>query len=178
MHGGCGTEEARPMSSPTLDGAYERCRRIHACHGRSYYLATLMLPRWKRRHVHALYGFTRYADELVDDMSTGLAPAERAARLAALRERRRAGPCRRPGRPGRGPGRRPGRAGAARGAAVRGRPGPGALRPRRAGHRAARAVLAAVRARRVHAVPGDPGRDRTRRLRGAADPGAGAAAAP
>jgi 15-cis-phytoene synthase len=75
------------MSSPTLAAAYERCRRIQAAHGRSYYLATLMLPRWKRPHVHALYGFTRYADDLVDDMDTGLAPAERAGRLAALRTR-------------------------------------------------------------------------------------------
>jgi phytoene synthase len=75
------------MSSPTLAAAYERCRRIQAVHGRSYYLATLMLPRWKRPHVHALYGFTRYADDLVDDMDTGLAPAERAGRLAALRAR-------------------------------------------------------------------------------------------
>jgi 15-cis-phytoene synthase len=73
------------MSSPTLGAAYERCRRIHAEYGRSYYLATLMLPRWKRPHVHALYGFTRYADELVDDLGSGLPPAERAGRLLALR---------------------------------------------------------------------------------------------
>src|SRR5436189_5199488 len=87
MHGGCGTEEAGPLSSPTLAAAYERCRRIHAEHGRSYYLATLMLPRWKRPHVHALYGFTRYADDLVDDLGSGLPPAERAGRLRALRGR-------------------------------------------------------------------------------------------
>jgi phytoene/squalene synthetase len=52
----------------TLSAAYERCRQLHARHGRTYYLATLLLPRWKRRHVHALYGFTRYADEIVDDL--------------------------------------------------------------------------------------------------------------
>jgi len=46
--------------------AYERCRRLHRRHGRTYYLATRLLPAWKRRHVHALYGFTRYADEIVD----------------------------------------------------------------------------------------------------------------
>jgi phytoene synthase len=73
------------MGTTTLAAAYERCRRIHAEYGRSYYLATLMLPRWKRPHVHALYGFTRYADEVVDDLGTGLAPAERAGRLRALR---------------------------------------------------------------------------------------------
>jgi phytoene synthase len=66
----------------TLTAAYERCRQLHARHGRTYYLATLLLPRWKRRHVHALYGFTRYADEIVDDLDSTL---DRAAQAAALR---------------------------------------------------------------------------------------------
>jgi 15-cis-phytoene synthase len=66
----------------TLTAAYERCRQLHARHGRTYYLATLLLPGWKRHHVHALYGFTRYADELVDDLATTL---DRSGRAAALR---------------------------------------------------------------------------------------------
>ena len=64
-----------------LAAAYERCRELHKRHGRTYYLATRLLPAWKRRHVHALYGFTRYADEIVD-RTEALPPAERAARLA------------------------------------------------------------------------------------------------
>ncbi|WP_341718422.1 phytoene/squalene synthase family protein [Micromonospora sp. FIMYZ51] len=60
--------------------AYRRCRELHRRHGRTYYLATRLLPAWKRRHVHALYGFTRYADEIVDQTET-LPPAERAAQL-------------------------------------------------------------------------------------------------
>jgi 15-cis-phytoene synthase len=71
----------------TLTAAYERCRQLHARHGHTYYLATLLLPRWKRRHVHALYGFTRYADELVDDLAAGLSPAEQAAALRAWGDR-------------------------------------------------------------------------------------------
>ncbi|PRY17709.1 phytoene/squalene synthase family protein [Pseudosporangium ferrugineum] len=63
-----------------LAAAYERCRELHRSHGRTYYLATRLLPLWKRRHVHALYGFTRYADEIVD-RTEDLPPAERAARL-------------------------------------------------------------------------------------------------
>jgi phytoene synthase len=63
-----------------LAAAYERCRELHKRHGRSYYLATRLLPAWKRRHVHALYGFTRYADEIVDQTES-LPSAERAARL-------------------------------------------------------------------------------------------------
>jgi phytoene synthase len=63
-----------------LTAAYERCRQLHRRHGRTYYLATRLLPAWKRRHVHALYGFTRYADEIVD-RTEDLPPTERAARL-------------------------------------------------------------------------------------------------
>ncbi|MCM4081657.1 phytoene/squalene synthase family protein [Paractinoplanes hotanensis] len=63
-----------------LAAAYERCRELHKRHGRTYYLATRLLPAWKRRHVHALYGFTRYADEIVDQTSE-LPAVERAARL-------------------------------------------------------------------------------------------------
>ncbi|NBE82551.1 phytoene/squalene synthase family protein [Micromonospora rubida] len=63
-----------------LTAAYDRCRELHKRHGRTYYLATRLLPAWKRRHVHALYGFARYADEIVD-RTEDLPPAERAARL-------------------------------------------------------------------------------------------------
>ncbi|KAB1916932.1 phytoene/squalene synthase family protein [Micromonospora noduli] len=63
-----------------LTAAYDRCRELHKRHGRTYYLATRLLPAWKRRHVHALYGFTRYADEIVDS-TEDLPPAERAGLL-------------------------------------------------------------------------------------------------
>ncbi|SDR30679.1 phytoene/squalene synthase family protein [Thermostaphylospora chromogena] len=68
----------------TLTASYEACRRLHARFGRSYYLATMLLPAWKRRHVHALYGFARYADEIVDafDMKD-----DRAAALDRLADR-------------------------------------------------------------------------------------------
>jgi phytoene synthase len=71
---------------PDLAPAYERCRELHKRHGRTYYLATRLLPAWKRRHVHALYGFTRYADEIVDQTEAS-PPAERAARLMDYAER-------------------------------------------------------------------------------------------
>ncbi|MEU0518192.1 phytoene/squalene synthase family protein [Streptosporangium sp. NPDC006007] len=68
----------------TLTASYEFCRRLNARHGRSYYLATLLLPAWKRPHVHALYGFARYADEIVDSFTmTG----DRAAALDGLTAR-------------------------------------------------------------------------------------------
>jgi phytoene synthase len=74
----------------TLAAAYERSRELHRRHGRTYYLATRLLPAWKRRHVHALYGFTRYADEIVD-RTEDLPTAERAARLTAWSQRFLAG---------------------------------------------------------------------------------------
>ncbi|HSK35622.1 MAG TPA: phytoene/squalene synthase family protein [Actinomycetota bacterium] len=90
--------KAQTAAEPrTLGAAYERCRQLHARHGRTYYLATLLLPRWKRRHVHALYGFTRYADEIVDDLASTLDTAGQAAALRAWGERFFAGlqgaPC-------------------------------------------------------------------------------------
>ncbi|AVT40180.1 phytoene/squalene synthase family protein [Plantactinospora sp. BB1] len=74
----------------SLGGSYERCRELHKRHGRTYYLATRLLPAWKRRHVHALYGFTRYADEIVDRTEELPTPV-RTARLADWSERFLAG---------------------------------------------------------------------------------------
>ena len=52
--------------APHLAAAYEECRRIHATHGRTYYLATRLLPRHRRPDVWALYAFARVTDQLVD----------------------------------------------------------------------------------------------------------------
>jgi phytoene synthase len=46
--------------------SYAFCRDLHRTYGRTYYLATRLLPAWKRPYVHALYGFTRYTDDIVD----------------------------------------------------------------------------------------------------------------
>ncbi|WP_374066580.1 phytoene/squalene synthase family protein [Actinokineospora auranticolor] len=54
------------LPDPGLAAAYAECRRINAHYGRSYYLATRLLPPARRPAVHALYGFARVADELVD----------------------------------------------------------------------------------------------------------------
>ena len=62
--------DAAGIADPALRAAYEQCRRLNASHGRTYYLATLLLPPAKRPYVHALYGFARYADELVDDLDS------------------------------------------------------------------------------------------------------------
>ena len=56
---------------PLVAAGYEQCRRLNARHGRTYYLATLLLPAHKRPAVHALYGLARYADDIVDGAATG-----------------------------------------------------------------------------------------------------------
>ena len=67
--------------SDLLQQSYEECKRLNALHGKTYYLATLLLPAAKRPPVHALYGFARYADEIVDDLASTLSPAEKAVAL-------------------------------------------------------------------------------------------------
>ncbi len=70
--------DAAGITDPALRASYERCRRLNSAHGRTYYLATLLLPPAKRPYVHALYGFARYADEIVDDLASTLTDAEKA----------------------------------------------------------------------------------------------------
>ena len=65
----------------TLEDCYEACRRLHAAHGRTYYHATRFLPAERRPHVWALYGFARYADDLVDHLALDWDPAQRRAAL-------------------------------------------------------------------------------------------------
>lgn len=64
-----------------LAKSYAECKRLNAQHGKTYYLATLLLPPAKRPFVHALYGFARYADEIVDDLASTLSDTEKAESL-------------------------------------------------------------------------------------------------
>ena len=67
--------------SDLLQQSYDECKRLNALHGKTYYLATLLLPKKKRPPVHALYGFARFADEIVDDLASTLTPEEKADAL-------------------------------------------------------------------------------------------------
>ncbi len=77
--------------------AYEACRRLHRARGRSYYRATALLAAPRRRAVHALYAFTRRADDSVDG---GLPQSQARGRLEdwhrALGEALADGPVRDP----------------------------------------------------------------------------------
>jgi 15-cis-phytoene synthase len=96
LNGTAALKSTRPQE---LAAAYEHCRRIHMAHGRTYYLATRLLPRDRRPDVWALYAFARVADELVDapagpDPATLLAWRDQA--LTAMRSASRPDPARQP----------------------------------------------------------------------------------
>jgi 15-cis-phytoene synthase len=72
------------VSRVTLEDSYERCRQLNKQHGTTYYWSTLVLPKIKQHHVHALYGFARYADDIVDDLGDDAPVEQRAEALAAF----------------------------------------------------------------------------------------------
>jgi phytoene synthase len=84
----------------SLRAAYRRCRALNARYGRTFFLATRLLTPAQRPAVHALYGFARWADEVVDDVNNGLSREQRVAELdrldAALRRGLAGGPCTHP----------------------------------------------------------------------------------
>lgn len=62
------TTRMLPAGPVSLDESYALCREFNKRHGTTYYWSAKALPRVKRRHVHALYAFARYADDIVDEI--------------------------------------------------------------------------------------------------------------
>lgn len=83
--------EAAVIRDPGLREAYRRCRQINAAHGRTFFLATRLLAPDQRPPVHALYGFARHADDILDDLNPNLDSEIRAQRLQQLSDRFLAG---------------------------------------------------------------------------------------
>ncbi|MGX1548253.1 phytoene/squalene synthase family protein [Streptomyces adustus] len=79
--------DAAGITDPVLRAAYQRCRALNAAHGKTYFLATRLLPASRRPAVHALYGFARWADDIVDTLSPDGNAGWRAAALRALGQR-------------------------------------------------------------------------------------------
>src|SRR5690606_30279511 len=73
---------AAGIADPMLRQAYSRCRALNAAHGRTYFLATRLLPPGRRPAVHALYGFARYVDDLVDHPGLDSSPGAVESRIA------------------------------------------------------------------------------------------------
>ena len=78
--------KAAGIADPDLQASFAECKRLNSLHGKTYYLATLLLPPAKRPFVHALYGFARYADEIVDDLNSTLSDEEKAVALSTWGE--------------------------------------------------------------------------------------------
>lgn len=78
---------AAGIDDPRLREGYRQCRELNAAHGRTFFLATRLLAPDQRPPVHALYGFARYADDILDDLDPRLDPCSRGRRLQQLSER-------------------------------------------------------------------------------------------
>ena len=76
------------MTDAALARGYAECTRLTRAYGTTYYWGALLLPRPRRRHVHAIYALCRLADDIVDapGATTGDTGATRAA-LAGFRSR-------------------------------------------------------------------------------------------
>jgi phytoene synthase len=76
--------DAAGVRDRALRDAYRRCREINAAHGRTFFLATRLLAPSQRPAVHALYGFARRADDILDDFDPSLTVAQRSDLLHDL----------------------------------------------------------------------------------------------
>lgn len=77
---------AAGITDSQLKLSYLECKRLNSLHGKTYFLATKFLPPNKRPFVHALYGFARYADEIVDDLQSTLTDSEKISALNSWSE--------------------------------------------------------------------------------------------
>jgi phytoene synthase len=80
------TELVASCGSLSIEDSYRLCREINRRQGTTYYWATRILEAEKRPHVHALYAFARFADDIVDDLGSA-SVVERCESLSDLGER-------------------------------------------------------------------------------------------
>lgn len=73
--------DAAGVREPSLREAYRRCREINARDGKTFYAATRLLAPGQRPAIHALYGFARRADDILDDFDESRGHEERARQL-------------------------------------------------------------------------------------------------
>ena len=77
------------INKSVLRKGYRRCARLTWQYGTTYFWGAILLPRRRRKHVHAIYALCRLADDIVDDQQTGTVrdPAGAARRLQAFADR-------------------------------------------------------------------------------------------
>lgn len=71
----------KPVPDARLRAAYRLCRRMQWRHDPTFYWATRQLPAEVRPAVHALYGFLRGADQIVDGRGRPATPGGRRSAL-------------------------------------------------------------------------------------------------
>lgn len=76
--------DAAGVQDPSLRAAYRQCRKVNARDGKTFFLATRLLAPRQRPAVHALYGFARRADDILDDLDSSADALERAEQLQHL----------------------------------------------------------------------------------------------
>lgn len=80
------TPDMGRSESVPLQESYRLCADIARRHGKTYAMAARLLPPDARRHVHAVYAFCRFADDIVDRLDHR-PPAERARALEEFGDR-------------------------------------------------------------------------------------------
>ena len=76
----------RTTPSKPLQDAYRRCASLQRRHDPTFHVATRVLPADVRPAVHALYGFLRGADEIVDAPGPQRTPQQRREALDAWQQ--------------------------------------------------------------------------------------------
>ncbi len=69
----------------TVEEAYADVQRLTRARARNFAYGIMLLPKWKRRAIAAIYAFAREVDDIADD--PGLDNSEKRERLEALRGR-------------------------------------------------------------------------------------------
>ncbi|MGH7948338.1 MAG: squalene/phytoene synthase family protein, partial [Candidatus Binataceae bacterium] len=58
-----------PATQPVpLDAAYAHCTRIAKSHYENFTVASWLMPRAMRPHMHAIYAYARIADDFADEL--------------------------------------------------------------------------------------------------------------
>ncbi|MGW1738424.1 phytoene/squalene synthase family protein [Nocardia sp. NPDC001965] len=76
--------DAAHIHDPALRRSYTTCRALNAQHGKTFFLATRLLAPDQRPAIHALYGFARRADDILDTGDSATDVTVRAAHLDTL----------------------------------------------------------------------------------------------
>ena len=76
--------DAAGVREPSLRDAYRQCREINARDGKTFFVATQLLAPGQRPAVHALYGFARRADDILDDFDDDRGNEQRSEQLHEL----------------------------------------------------------------------------------------------